>query len=758
AAVPDEAAVPPRRHRLVFWRSPPDQPGWARPALLAVAALAALLYTWNIVGSGLSPYYSVAARSMAESWTAFLFTAFDPAATITLDKIGGFLWPQALSARLFGFHDWALTLPQCVEGVVSVLVMYRVVRRWQGAAAGLIAAVLLTLTPLAASMFGHAMLDCSVTMCLVLAADQYQKAVLTGRLNPLLLSGGWIGLGFQAKMMQAWLIVPALAVGYLVAAPHGLRRRLRHLLAAGGVLLAVSLSWVGLMTFTPEDSRPYADGSTNNSAFAMVFGYNGFNRFHEGLVPGAVGVPSGGGGTGAATGGTAGDAAQKGADSAGRDGSGSPDPAAQGSSAQGASAALAVMPDSEGWGKLLSSRFTTQIGWLYPLALIALVLGLVRHRGAARTDRRRAGYLMWGLWLATSALVLSAMSIPHTAYAALLAPPLAALSGAGAVALWRTHRAARGGPRAWLLPVAVLVQEVWTIRTAAPYMDFAPWLVPLVLVTSVAACAALVYTALPNRSGHRLARRVTAAGLASGCVAVLAAPAAWSLSVLNERYAGSPFDAYAGPPLKLSDGSGSGKGMRTAKNGNLGGLTSTTTTQGPDVLNEHGSDQEKLIEYVERNNRGAAYTFSTNSWQTASRYIYLRALPVLPLGGFLGEANVVNLAEYQDLIRAGDLRFALVGTYEGSMSGAGGGQVSEPPPDSSVARIDRWVKSACTEVDPAAYGAAAADGKGSGAGAGEAEKSGTGAGEGERSGKDGGDGGGSEGGTETLYDCASAVR
>jgi 4-amino-4-deoxy-L-arabinose transferase-like glycosyltransferase len=720
AAVPDEPAAPPRRRRLVFWRSPPDQPGWARPALLAVAALAALLYTWNIVGSGLSPYYSVAARSMAESWTAFLFTAFDPASTITLDKIGGFLWPQALSARLFGFHDWALTLPQCVEGVVSVLVMYRVVRRWQGAAAGLIAAVLLTLTPLAASMFGHAMLDCSVTMCLVLAADQYQKAVLTGRLNPLLLSGGWIGLGFQAKMMQAWLIVPALAVGYLVAAPHGLRRRLRHLLAAGGVLLAVSLSWVGLMTFTPEDSRPYADGSTNNSAFAMVFGYNGFNRFHEGLVPGAVGVPSGGGGTGAATGGTAGDAAQKGADSAGRDGSGSPDPAAQGSSA-----ALAVMPDSEGWGKLLSSRFTTQVGWLYPLALIALVLGLVRHRGAARTDRRRAGYLMWGLWLVTSALVLSAMSIPHTAYAALLAPPLAALSGAGAVALWRTHRAARGGVRAWLLPVAVLVQEVWTLRTAAPYMDFAPWLVPLVLVTSVAACAALVYTALPNRSGHRLARRVTVAGLVSGCVAVLAAPAAWSLSVLNERYAGSPFDAYAGPPLKLSDGSGSGKGMRTAKNGNLGGITSTTTTQGPDVLNERGSGQEELIAYVERNNRGAAYTFSTNSWQTASRYIYLRALPVLPLGGFLGEANVVTLAEYQDLIRAGDLRFALVGTHEGSMSGAGGGQVSEPPPDSSVARIDRWVKSACTEVDPASYGAAAADGKG---------------------------------GTETLYDCASAVR
>ncbi|MEK8170124.1 glycosyltransferase family 39 protein [Streptomyces sp. M19] len=155
---------------------------------------------------------------MTESWKAFLFTSFDPSSTITMDKIGGFLWPQAISARIFGFSDWALTLPQCVEGVVSVLLMYRIVRRWQGPAAGLIAAGLLTITPVAASMFGHAMLDGSVTMCLVLAADQYQRAVLTGRLRSLLLSGMWIGIGFQAKMMEAWLIAPALAIAYLITA------------------------------------------------------------------------------------------------------------------------------------------------------------------------------------------------------------------------------------------------------------------------------------------------------------------------------------------------------------------------------------------------------------------------------------------------------------------------------------------------------------------------------------------------------------
>ncbi|MDH6220987.1 ArnT family glycosyltransferase [Streptomyces pseudovenezuelae] len=750
ATVPDEPS-PSRRRRLAFWRSPPDQPGWARPALLAVAALAGLLYAWNITSSGLSPYYSVAARSMSVSWKAFLFTAFDPSATLTLDKIGGFLWPQALSVRLFGFHDWALTLPQCIEGIVSVLVMYRVVRRWQGAAAGLIAAELLTVTPVAASMFGHALLDCSLTMCLVLAADQYQKAVMTGRLNPLLLSGLWVGLGFQAKMMQAWIVVPALAVAYLVAAPHGLRRRLGRLLTAGGVLLAVSLSWVALMTFVPESSRPYADGSTNNSAFAMVFGYNGLDRFHEGLIAGSVRPPSQNGSAGSSSDGASEDppkGSSEGAGGASRGGQGNSGPgtsqsgsgpensagsdSGSGAQAQGqaqSSPAMAVLPGSGGWTKLFGSRFATQVGWLYPLALIALVLGLVRHRKAARTDQRRAGYLMWGGWLITSGVVLSAMSIPHTAYAAVLAPPLAALAAAGATVLWRTHRAARGGPRAWLLPAAVVVQEVWTLHIASEYTEFAPWLVPLVIVTSVVACAALVHTAVASGHSRRLVRRIGLIGLASGCVAFLAAPVTWSLSVLDQQYGGSAFDAYAGPPLKPagggSGGGASGGGKGPVKSNTLGGRPAASTAQGPEVLDSLSRDQERLVDYARRNNRGATYTFSTNSWEMASRYIYAKALPVLPLGGFTAGANLVTLAEYRDLIRDGSLRFALVGTHEGSMSGTGGGQASEPAPDSSLAQIDKWVKSACTKVDPAAYGARPEDG---------------------------------EDGQETLYDCASAVR
>jgi hypothetical protein len=294
--VPAADAVPAAasRRRWEFWRSPEGQPPWARPALLGIAAVAALLYARNLSGAGLAPFYSVAVKSMSVSWKAFFYGAFDPKATITIDKLAGSFLPQALSARIFGFHSWALALPQVIEGVVSVLVMYRVVRRWAGPVPGLLAAGIFAATPIAASMFGHSMEDGALTMCLVLAADSWQRAVIEGRLRSLCWAGVWVGLGFQAKMLQAWIILPALGLGYLLAAPGGLIRRLGQLGVAGLVMLAVSLSWIALYTFTPAADRPYVDGSTNNSAVAMVFGYNGVERFGISF-PGSVASFGGGG-------------------------------------------------------------------------------------------------------------------------------------------------------------------------------------------------------------------------------------------------------------------------------------------------------------------------------------------------------------------------------------------------------------------------------------------------------------------------------
>ncbi|HEY2240302.1 MAG TPA: glycosyltransferase family 39 protein, partial [Streptosporangiaceae bacterium] len=412
----DRAGGGTERRRWQVWRSPADQPGWARPALLAIAAVAALLFAWNITQAGLAPFYSVAVKSMSVSWKAFFYGAFDPKATITIDKLAGSFAPQALSARIFGYHAWSLALPQVIEGVIATLAMYRVVRRWAGPVPGVLAAGIFALTPIAASMFGHSMEDGLLTMSLVLAADAYQRAVMEARLRSLIWSGFWVGVGFQAKMLQAWMVLPALALGYLLFAPARPWRRIGQVAVAGVVMLAVSLSWVALYTFTPAQDRPYVDGSTNNSAISMVFGYNGLERFGisvGGAVTSGPGVSSGGGGaarggagtgTGGAPGGTApggtqgGGTAPGGGAGAGPGGTGAGSGSGTRAGNNGGTGAPGFTPGGrltgassfgQGWTKLLGSEFGSQVGWLYPLAVLALIFGLLWTRRARRTDQVR---------------------------------------------------------------------------------------------------------------------------------------------------------------------------------------------------------------------------------------------------------------------------------------------------------------------------------------------------------------------------------
>ena len=734
------APARPRRGWEV-WRSPDGQPGWARPALLGIAVLAAVLYAWNITRAGYAPFYSVAVKSMSESWKAFFYGAFDPQATVTIDKLAGSFLPQALSARIFGFSAWSLALPQVIEGVISVLVMYRVVRRWAGVPAGLVAAGIFTLTPIAASMFGHSMEDGALTMCLVLAADAYQRAVTEARLRSLVLAGVWVGLGFQAKMLQAWIVLPALAVGYLLAAPVRLRRRLWHLGVAGVVILAVSLSWIALYTFTPASDRPYVDGSTNNSAIASVFGYNGLERFGinvKGAVTSGPGVTTTGGtGTGrpaagagptrsragSGTGGTgAASGFPGGAPSGEFAGGGAPSGAPPGGTTAGGNtpaggtsgtAGQGAFPDfrggapagaqgggpgggfggssfGSGWTKLLGSEYGPEIGWLYPLAVLAVVFGLAWTRRAKRVDRVRAGFVMWGAWLITYGLIFSKMStIPHTAYMSSLAPPLAALSAAGIVMFCRAFRA--GGWRAWVLPAAVAAQVAWALFLWHYYPGFLPWARDAIAAAGVVALVVLVAA----RLSRRLQVRLVTVALAAGVAAVIAAPGAWAASVLDTAYGGSSFNASAGPAGGFGGPGGGGGGG--------GGITSSATT----TLT---ANEQQIYHYVSAHRDGASYLMAVGSWSEAGQYILATGQEVMDIGGFSGSVPAPTLAQVKTLVSTGQLRFFLVSGSGGFGGGGGGG-------GSTATAIDSWVTSACTQV-PAKDYRSSATGTAAGAGTG----------------------------------------
>ncbi len=460
-----------------FWRSPADQPRWARPALLTIAALAGLAYGWGMNGAALEAFYGAAARSMSSSWHDFIFGSFDPAGTVSIDKIPGAQWPQALSLRIFGFHVWAIVLPQVIEGVITVLVLYRAVRRLAGPVAAITAAAVLASSPVTVALNRGNVADSLLIMLLVLAADATSAALVSGRARTLALAGLWVGLAFQVKMGVAWLVLPALAGAYLLAAPASARVRLAHIGAAGLVTLVVSLSWISVVSLVPAHDRPYVDGTQNDSLFSQTFEYNGFGRLGGSTVFAGAGHP------------------------------------AQFLVRASESNSAPTHKVHPSWHRLLSGVFGRDDGWLLPAALIALMAALSLRRGRGRRDPLRAALVLWGVWLLTLAAFFSAGGFPNSYYVAALSPAVGALCGVGAELAWRTRSSQKTRT---VLGAAVLCSIGYGIYLLGSGTNVPGWLVP---VAALAGVLALIASLLPGRRGWLGSDATRAAVLA--CSALL---------------------------------------------------------------------------------------------------------------------------------------------------------------------------------------------------------------------------------------------
>jgi 4-amino-4-deoxy-L-arabinose transferase-like glycosyltransferase len=454
------------------------EPMWARPTLLALTLIAGFGYAWNATGN-LEIYYAAAVRSMSMSWHDFFFGAFDPAGTITVDKLPGAFWVQALSVRLFGLHAWAIVVPQVLEGMASVLVLYRVVRRLAGPRAGILAAGLLTLSPATVALNRGNVPDTLMILLVLLAADATVRAAISGRLRSLVWAAVLVGLAFQAKMIEAWLVLPALALTYLVAAGGAWRGRLGRLGIAGLVTGAVSLSWMVVVSLWPAGSRPYVDGSTDNSIFHQVFVYNGFGRLDQPspnqLLTKAIGL---------------------------RLGSSAP-----------------------GWDRLITGGLGHDTGWLIPAALIALAGCVIAGRGQRNL---RVSAALWGTWLVVFGVVFSASSTINPYYTAALSPPIAALIGTAASVAWERRAEVR-------------VRQALAI-TVVVCAAYAVWLLPgdgvgLIAGLPEAEIALAVAAAVLLTLGTRAWR---AAAIVLAAVALVTVPALASASVVSNAL--GPFD------------------------------------------------------------------------------------------------------------------------------------------------------------------------------------------------------------------------
>jgi 4-amino-4-deoxy-L-arabinose transferase-like glycosyltransferase len=621
------------------------RPRWTLPALIVLLAGTAVLYLWDLSASGwANSFYSAAAQAGSQSWKAWFFGSSDAANSITVDKTPAALWIDGLSVRIFGLSSWSILVPQALEGVATVGLLYATVKRWFGPAAGLLAGTVLALTPIATLMFRFNNPDALLMLVLVAGAYGVVRALESGRTWWLVFAGSMVGLGFLTKMLQALLVVPAFALVYLIAAPTGRWRRVRQLLLAGVAMVVAGGWWVAVVSLIPAADRPYIGGSQNNSILELTLGYNGFGRL-TGDETGSVG----GGGFGGNNGG----------------------------SVWGAT----------GWTRMFTADTGGQIAWLIPAALIFLVVCVALAGRIARTDRWRAAFLLWGGWLLVTGLVFSFMQgIFHAYYTVALAPAVAALVGMGATILWR-HR--RNVVLSGVLAGAVAITATWSSVLLGRSADFHPWLRTTVLVVGLLAAAAIMATAtLPGRFGARVSAVVAGLALFAG----LAGPAAYSLQTATTAHEGSI--VAAGPTVAGAGFGGPGGGRGPGGNGGFGGFGAPGTNTGNGTtgtgntgftggfnrgaggmggLLNGSTPSAELVALLQSNSSSYTWVAAAVGSNNASGYQLATGDPVMAIGGFNGSDPSPTLAQFQQYVASGKIHYFIGGGGFGqSMGGSDG--------------------------------------------------------------------------------------
>jgi len=639
-------------------------------ALLSVLALALALRWWELerIGWG-AEYYTAAVRSMGLSWHNFFFAAFDPAGFISVDKPPVALWLQVLSVKLLGFNPVGVILPQVLEGVAAVWVLYRMVRLRFDALAALLAALFLATTPVWVAANRTNNMDSCLLLVLLLAGWALLKAAERGSRRLLCLAMALVGLAFNVKMLAAFVVLPGFFLTYLIAAPRQWPRRLIDLALASVVLGACSLPWVLANEATPAESRPYVGSSRGNSMLELVVGHNAAGRFmRKAQAPTRNSRDSAAplaGGTEPRT-----------------DANNRPE---TGTSMRSDLARQFVQTPT-GPLRLAGGLLGAQVEWLLPLALLALP-ALV---GGAGQIRRREplspeplAVMFWLSWSITYVLVYSALGgIMHFYYLATLGPALGALAGIGVSGLWARHR---GRERlAVLLPAGLLLCAAWQFYLQAsalgwgfaeilgPSEKWLGWLHIALGAGSVAAATVLVVAAgmqLPPRA----APMIGAGALALGIAALLALPLAWSLSAVL-----APANGIL-PSADLQRLIAASRNAVAVPRSRFG------------LINENS----RLVGFLKANRGDERFLFATSTVHVASHVIIATGEPVMARGGFHGLDAALSPEKLARMAGEKQIRFVLLGDTPAISRRMGADDAGKPVAD--------WVRSNGKLVEPALW-------------------------------------------------------
>ncbi|HID0822842.1 TPA: glycosyltransferase family 39 protein [Clostridium botulinum] len=673
-------------------------------SLILILSLILNLANLNIEGYA-NQYYAAGVKSMTLSLKNFFFISFDPASFVSIDKPPLGFWIQAIFAKIFGFSGWSIILPQAIAGVVSVGLIYVIVKRSFGTAAGLISAICLAVTPVFVAVSRNNTCDNLLVLTLLLACLVLSKAAEKGKLKYLLISLAIIGIGFNIKMLQAYMIIPAIYITYLLSNAVSFKKRIVHLMAGTIILILVSLSWAFIVDLIPEGNRPYVGSSTNNSVMELIIGHNGLERLGIGSKSTQGGWAPGGmdGKNQQKTDGTSSATKNKNSEQTSKENgqTGGETPSIDNDQMQGQPPSMdngemqgappntqdggkgnASPPNGDGKGpggmppgdngmqkpngggmggtfggqevasiaRLFSNNsLSDQIIWLFPLAVFGFIAAAIKEKLNKTSDnKRKLSLVLWSMWLLPEFIYFSfTKGLFHPYYLTMLAPPISALVGIGVVSMWKLYN--ENGWKSWILPVGLIADGLTQILILSYYYNISN--TAKILTTTVAVLcivSSIILTIVNLRKNKKDMLKSKNIKFKKSLVTIalmglLITPLVCSVTTIFYPMSGTFPSA----------------GLSLMTNKQKDGLN----------MGDPNSGNTKLIEFLKNHKTNEKYllvTSSTNGY--ASDIIINTGESVMALGGFFGTDKVIDLDEFKKLVNNGEIRYVMVGGMGGNSS------------------------------------------------------------------------------------------
>ncbi|EKQ56795.1 MULTISPECIES: glycosyltransferase family 39 protein [unclassified Clostridium] len=606
--------------------------------LIPVLILSAVLNFANLKLEGYGNiYYAAGVKSMLQNFRNFFFVSFDPSGFVTIDKPPLGFWIQTISAKMFGFSGWSLILPQALSGVISVGLIYYLVKRSFGNMSGIVAALCLAVTPIFVAASRNNTIDNLLVLVLLFACWALSIAAEKGKVKYLIISLVLIGIGFNIKMVEAYMVAPAIYITYLLSSMITFKRKILHLSIGTIILLLVSLSWAIVVDLIPKDVRPYIGSSTNNSVIELIIGHNGLERLglsNKSKISG------------------------KSNSSNFSINARAIDSTINRTMLNLSGGSTVNIEDSlkANMFRLISNKnISDQISWLLPLAFFGFFSAAINEKlKPPFNNSKKIDLLLWFLWLFPEFIYFSSTKDSfHTYYLTTMAPPIAALVGIGIIAMWEFYKEKTW--KSYLLPAAISINGGIEILILSYNYNKSIVYKSVILETAILVFVSCIILSIVNpfrinksTLGHiekkeygddyklikvKIINKIV---VSAALIGILIPPTVWSFTPIFYRM----------------DPTSPSAGLELASNRQIS------------IVNN-----SKLIKFLKANKSGEKYLVAVPSAMNyAADLIIQTGEPVMTIGGFSGFDKIITIDQFEQLVASKEIRYVIVKEGQGSES------------------------------------------------------------------------------------------